>query len=162
LDPSLKEADGRLRDYSAAALAEEDRWLADAQNSFESVAPQTLSPARRIDRDVALAQIAFQLHQHQQRRYHARSLDTYTVEPFRSVDFFIQGMTQTGPAAYGTPDEWSLVVHRLQDVPRYMKTAQENLSTGVKSGNKTDWRMRQRDRLEMCEADVTYYDMDLR
>ena len=105
LDPSLKEADGRLRDYSLAALAEEDRWLADAQKSFESVDPQTLSPARRIDRDVALAQIAFQLHQHQQRRYHERSLDTYTVEPFRSIDFFIQGMTQTGPATYGTPEE---------------------------------------------------------
>src|SRR6184192_2991968 len=93
LDPSLKEADGRLRDYLPAALAEEDRWLADAQKSFESVDTQTLSPARRIDRDVALAQIAFQLHQHQQRRYQERSLDTYTVEPFRSIDFFIQGMT---------------------------------------------------------------------
>src|SRR5437660_4986119 len=79
LDPSLKEADGRLRDYSASALSEEDRWLADAQKSFESVDPQTLSPARRIDRDVALAQIAFQLHQHQQRRYQERSLDTYTI-----------------------------------------------------------------------------------
>jgi len=160
LDPSLKEADGRLRDYSAAALAEEDRWLADAQKSFESVDPQTLSPARRIDRDVALAQIAFQLHQHQQRRYHERSLDTYTVEPFRSVDFFIQGMTQTGPAAYGTPDEWVLVVHRLQDVPRYMKTAQDNLSAGVKSGNTPDWRMLQRDGLDTCDADANYFEKD--
>ena len=31
LDASLGEADGRLRDYSAAALADEDRWLTDAQ-----------------------------------------------------------------------------------------------------------------------------------
>src|SRR5919202_180247 len=58
LDPSLKEADGRLRDQSASALAEEDRWLADTQKALEGVDPQTLSPARRIDRDVALAQIA--------------------------------------------------------------------------------------------------------
>src|SRR5947209_14051769 len=60
LDPSLKETDGKLRDYSASALAEEDRWLADTQKSFESVDPQTLTPARRIDRDVALAQVSFQ------------------------------------------------------------------------------------------------------
>ena len=58
LDPSLKEADGRLRDHSAAALETEDRWLADTQKSLEGVDPQTLTPARRIDRDVALAQIA--------------------------------------------------------------------------------------------------------
>src|SRR5437660_6399782 len=86
LDPALKETDGRLRDYSAAALAEEDRWLADTQKSLESIDPNTLTPARRIDRDVALAQVSFQLHQHGQRRYQERSLDTYTVEPFRSVD----------------------------------------------------------------------------
>src|SRR5947209_3232264 len=160
LDPSLKEADGRLRDYSESALSEEDRWLADAQKSFESVDAQTLTPARRIDRDVALAQIAFQLHQHQQRRYRVRSLDTYTVEPFRSIDFFIQGMTQTGPTTYGTPEEWSLVVKRLQDVPRYMKTAYANLAAGVKSGNTPDWRMLQRDGLDTCDADAKYYEKD--
>lgn len=160
LDPSLKEADGRLRDYSTQALETEDRWLADTQKSFEAIDPNTLSPARRIDRDVALAQIAFQLHQHQQRRYQERSLDTYTVEPFRSVDFFIQGMTQTGPANYGTPEEWSTVVKRLQDFPRYMKTAQDNLSAGVKSGNTPDWRMLQRDGLDTCDADANYFEKD--
>jgi uncharacterized protein (DUF885 family) len=160
LDPSLKEADGRLRDHSAAALAEEDRWLADTQKSLEGVDPQALTPARRIDRDVALAQIAYQLHLHQQRRYQERSLDTYTVEPFRSVDFFIQGMTQTGPASYGTPEEWATVVKRLQDFPRYMKTAQDNLSAGLKSGNTPDWRMLQRDGLDTCDADAKYYEKD--
>jgi uncharacterized protein (DUF885 family) len=160
LDPSLKEADGRLRDYSPAALADEDRWLADTQKSLEAIDPNTLWPARRIDREVTLAQIAFQLHQHQQRRYHERSLDTYTVEPFRSVDFFIQGMTQTGQNTYGTPEEWALVVKRLQDLPRYMKTAEENLSAGVKSGNTPDWRMLQRDGLDTCDADAKYYDKD--
>src|SRR5919199_5433821 len=145
LDPSLKEADGRLRDHSAPALAEEDRWLADTQKSLESVDPQTLSPPRRIDRDVALAQVSYQLHLHQQRRHQERALDTYTVEPFRSVDFYIQGMTKTGENTYGTPEEWALLVKRLQDFPRYMKTAQDNLSAGVKSGNTPDWRMLQRD-----------------
>src|SRR5919198_78790 len=160
LDPSLKEADGRLRDHSAAALAEEDRWLADTQKALEGVDPNSLTPARRIDRDVALAQIAYQLHLHQQRRYQERSLDTYTVEPFRSVDFFIQGMTQTGPSTYGTPDEWATVVKRLQDFPRYMKTAQDNLSAGVKSGNTPDWRMLQRDGLDTCAADADYFEKE--
>jgi uncharacterized protein (DUF885 family) len=160
LDPSLKEADGRLRDHSAAALAEEDRWLSDTQKSLEAVDPNSLTPARRIDRDVALAQIAYQLHLHQQRRYQERSLDTYTVEPFRSVDFFIQGMTQTGPATYGTPEEWALVVKRLQDFPRYMKTAQDNLSAGLRAGNTPDWRMLQRDGLDTCDADAKYYEKD--
>ncbi len=103
LDPTLREVDGMLRDHSAAALAEEDRWLGDAQKTFENFAPDTLAPARRIDREVALAQISFLLHQHQARRYQERALDTYVNEPFRAVDFSIQGMTQTGPRPTARP-----------------------------------------------------------
>ena len=77
LDPSLKEVDGRLRDHSPAALVEEDRWLADSQKAFQGVDPASLSPARRIDRDVALAQVAFLLRQHQTRKYQERAVDTY-------------------------------------------------------------------------------------
>jgi uncharacterized protein (DUF885 family) len=161
LDPALREVDGRLRDHSAAALAEEDRWLADARKQFESLAPDTLSPAQRIDREVALAQVSFLLHQHQTRRYQERALDTYTVEPFRALDFFIQGMTQTGPETYGTPEEWALVVKRLQAVPRYMQTAQEQLSAGVKSGNTPDWRMLKRDGLETTTANAEYFEKKL-
>src|SRR5215212_7069586 len=158
LDPSLKEVDGRLRDHSSAALADEDRWLEETRKSFEGTDASALSPARRIDRDVALAQISFLLHQHGARRYQERSLDTYTVEPFRSVSFFTQGMTQTGAETYGTPEEWSFVVRRLQDFPRYMRVAQEQLAAGAKSGNTPDWRMLKRDGLDTCAADVEYYD----
>lgn len=158
LDPSLKEVDGRLRDHSSAALADEDRWLEETRKSFEGTDASTLSPARRIDREVALAQISFLLHQHGARRYQERSLDTYTVEPFRSISFFTQGMTQTGANTYGTPEEWSLVVKRLEDFPRYMRVAQEQLAAGVKSGNTPDWRMLKRDGLDTCAADVEYYD----
>ncbi len=160
LDPSLKEVDGRLRDHSSAALAEEDRWLEETRKSFEGVDASTLSPARRIDRDVALAQISFLLHQHGARRYQERSLDTYTVEPFRSVGFYVQGLTQTGENTYGTPEEWSLVVKRLQDFPRYMRVAQEQLAAGAKSGNTPDWRMLKRDGLDTCDADVKYFEDD--
>ncbi len=161
LDPALREVDGTLRDHSAAALEAEDRWLGDAQKTFEGIAPDTLSPAARINREVALAQIKFLLHQHQVRKYQERALDTYTNEPFRALDFYIQGMTQTGAQTYGTPDEWALVVKRLQATPRYLQTAQEQLAAGVKSGNTPDWRMLQRDGLNSTEADAKYFDQDL-
>src|SRR5687767_3156303 len=130
LDPSLRETDGRLRDHSAAALADEDRWLSEAQKSFEGVDAPALSPARRIDREVALAQIRFQLRQHQVRRYQERALDTYAGEPFRAIDWQLQGMTQTGEKSYGTAEEWTLAAKRVADVPRFLSVAQEQLLAG--------------------------------
>src|SRR5205085_9774501 len=44
LDPSLKEADGRLRDHSASALAEEDRWLADTQSPLRALTRRRSRP----------------------------------------------------------------------------------------------------------------------
>src|SRR5215471_10760091 len=133
LDTSLKDVDGTLRDYSAAALEAEDKWLSDAQKNFEPVDANTLSPNRRIDRDVALAQIRFLLHQHQVRRYQERALDTYTDEPFRAIDWQLQGMTQTGDKTYGTAEEWSLVAKRLSAISRYLQVAQDQLAAGIKS-----------------------------
>ncbi len=161
LDPSLREVEGQLRDHSAAALESEDKWLADEQKSFESIDPNTLSPASRINREVAVAQIKFLLHQHQVRRYQERALDTYTNEPFRAVDFQMQGMTQTGDKTYGTPEEWALVARRLQAVPRYMQVAQDQLSAGLKSGNTPDWRMLVRDGLKTTDADAKYFEETL-
>jgi uncharacterized protein (DUF885 family) len=161
LDPSLKDVDGRLRDHSAAALAEEDRWLADSQKAFQAVEPAGLSPARRIDRDVALAQIAFLLRQHQTRKYQERAVDTYVSEPFRAIDWQLQGMTQTGEKTYGTPDEWRLVTQRVSDVPRFLKVAQEQLEAGVKSGNTADHRMLLRDGVKSAEATAKYFGEEL-
>jgi uncharacterized protein (DUF885 family) len=166
LDPSLREVEGQLRDHSPAALESEDRWLADEQKKFEAIDAASLSPAVRIDREVALAQIKFLIHQHQVRRYQERALDTYTNEPFRAVDFQMQGMTQTGATpkgdkTYGTPDEWSLVVKRLQATPRYLQVAQDQLAAGIKSGNTPDWRMLKRDGLNTCDADAKYFEETL-
>src|SRR5215470_13871326 len=61
LDPSLKEVDGKLRDYSATALADEDHWLTDTEKTIEGINPASLSANARIDREVALAQIRFML-----------------------------------------------------------------------------------------------------
>ncbi|HEX6625334.1 MAG TPA: DUF885 domain-containing protein [Pyrinomonadaceae bacterium] len=157
LDPSLREVDGRLRDHSAAALEAEDRWLEETQKTFEAAPPQTLSPARRIDREVALAQIRFLLRQHQTRRYQERSVDTYVTEPFRSVDLQLQGMTATGENSYGTPEEWSLVTKRVEDIPRFLKVAQEQLQAGMKSGNTPDHRMLRRDGIISSEANAKYF-----
>jgi uncharacterized protein (DUF885 family) len=110
---------------------------------------------------VAIAQIKFQLHQHQVRKYQERALDSYTVDPFRSLDFYMQGMTQTGAETYGTPGEWELVIKRLQAVPRYLQTAQDQLSAGVKSGNTPDWRMLKRDGLDTTTANAEYFEKKL-
>jgi uncharacterized protein (DUF885 family) len=161
LDPSLREVDGQLRDHSAPALEAEDRWLADTQKSFENINPDTLSPSRRIDREVALSEIRFLLHQHGVRRYQERALDTYTDEPFRAVDWQLQGMAQTGDKTYGTPEEWALLVKRVQAIPRYLATAQEQLSAGIKSGNTPDQRMLRRNGIETAEANAKYFETAL-
>src|ERR1044071_3491917 len=161
LDPSLKEVDGTLRDHSAAALEAEDKWLADAEKSIEGVIAQSLSPNLRIDREVALAQIRFLLRQHQVRRYQERALDTYTDEPFRALDWQLQGMTQTGDKTYGTADEWALVVKRIGAIPKFLSTAQEQLLAGVKANNAPDHRMLRRNGIDTAEADAKYFEETL-
>jgi uncharacterized protein (DUF885 family) len=161
LDPSLKDVDGTLRDHSAAAIEAEDRWLADAQKSFEGVDPNTLSANPRIDREVGLAQIRFLLRQHQVRRYQERALDTYTDEPFRAIDWQLQGMTQTGEKTYGTEDEWALVASRVATISRFLSVAQNQLLAGLKSGNTPDHRVLQRNGLDTAAADAKYFEKTL-
>ncbi len=161
LDPSLKDVDGTLRDHSAAALEIEDRWLTDAQKDFEKLDANTLSPNRRIDRDVALAQIRFLLHQHQVRRYQEKALDTYTDEPFRAIDWQLQGMTQTGEKSYGTAEEWSLVAKRLNAIPRFLQVAQDQLAAGIKANNTPDFRVLKRNGIDTSLADAKYFDETL-
>jgi len=161
LDASLKDVDGTLRDHSAAGLEAEDRWLGDSQKAFEGVDPNALSANKRIDREVGLAQIRYLLHQHQVRRYQERALDTYTDEPFRAIDWQLQGMTQTGEKTYGTDEEWSLVATRIGAIPRFLSVAQEQLAAGIKSNNTPDFRMLKRNGIATSEADAKYFDETL-
>jgi uncharacterized protein (DUF885 family) len=167
LDPSLHEVDGALRDHSAAALAAEDQWLAATQKAISDVSPATLSTNARIDRDVALAQIAFVLRQHQVRRYQERALDTYLLEPFRAIDWQLQGMTPIrldGPKSvmgYGSPDEWALVLRRVQAVPAYMDVAAAQLAAGVAAKNTPDRRMILRDGIGTAESTARYFAVTL-
>ena len=157
LDVSLRDADGALRDHSDAALAEEDAWLGWVKSNLEQMRESTLSPANRVDRELALSQIGFLLHQHQGRRYQQRALDTYTAEPFRAIDWQIQGLSQTGPTGYGTEDEWKLIVARVKSVPGYLARAREQLAAGVKAGNTPDGRMIRRDGVATSEANARYF-----
>ncbi|MGH9962947.1 MAG: DUF885 family protein, partial [Pyrinomonadaceae bacterium] len=161
LDPKLREVDGGLRDHSATALQDEDRWLQSVQQALDGINPDSLSPEHRINRQVALAQINFLLHQHQARRYQERAIDTYTDEPFRAIDWQLQGMSQTGAQSYGTADEWNLVGKRVAAIPAFLKVAQEQLSAGVRSNNTPDWRMLVRNGIETAEADAKYFEETL-
>src|SRR5262245_22275625 len=62
-DDSLKDIDGKLRDHSVDALKAEDAALQSFQQRFAALDETKLSPRRRIDRNVATAQIAFLLRQ---------------------------------------------------------------------------------------------------
>jgi len=157
LDPSLRDADGMLRDYSATALATEDQWLGDTSKALETIDAAGLSAAARIDREVALAQIRFMLREHQVRKYQERALDTYSSEPFRAIDWQLQGMTQTGEKTYGTAQEWALVANRLRTIPRFLATAEAQLTVGLKANHTPDRRMLERDGLNTSAANATYF-----
>lgn len=161
LDPSLREVDGRLRDHSEQALIAEDRWLAGTEGAIARIDPNTLSPQHRIDREVALAQIRYQLHLHQIRKHQQRSVDTYTDEPFRAVDFQLQGMTQTGAATYGSADEWELVAKRVASIPWFLGNAEAQLRAGIAANNTPDYRMLYRNGIKTAESDAQYFDSTL-
>ncbi|MEW6733914.1 MAG: DUF885 domain-containing protein [Acidobacteriota bacterium] len=161
LDASLQEVDGHLRDHSAAAIEAEDKWLASTLAAFEKIDVNKLTANLRIDHEVAMAQIRFLLHQHQVRRYQERALDTYIDEPFRAIDWQLQGMTQTGEKTYGTTAEWLLVIKRLGEIPSFLTTAQQQLLAGVKSNNTPDYRMLRRNGVDITEADAKYFEKTL-
>jgi uncharacterized protein (DUF885 family) len=154
---ALAGVDGTLRDYSAAALKEEDAKLTEFRQKFAALPDAGLSPRRRIDKSVALAQIDFLLRQHGVRRYQERSLDSFMDEPFRGVDWQIQGMTVTGEHTYGTAAEWQRVVARVRAIPAYLDVARQQLDAGVAAKNTPDWRMLMQSGLHSSVADAEYF-----
>jgi uncharacterized protein (DUF885 family) len=160
-DPSLAAVDGTLRDYSAAALQKEDGRLGGFRAQFSAIAPATLSARRRIDRSVALAQIAFLLHQHEVRRYQQVCVDSYVDEPFRGVDWQLQGMTATGASTYGTDAEWQAVIARVRAIPGYLAAAEHQLAAGVEAQHTPDWRVLRDFGLQSSSADAEYFSKTL-
>ena len=160
-DPTLADNDGHLRDYSADALKEEDTRLGEFREQFTGLDPNSLMPRRRIDRNVALAEIEFLLHQHQVLRHQERALDSFVDEPFRGVDWQIQGMTSTGSGTYGTESEWQSVIARTRAIPDYLATAERQLAAGVAAKNTPDWRMLRDHGLQAPVADAEYFSKTL-
>lgn len=154
--PALAEINGRLRDYSAAALAREAAFYREIQAADLAIAPSSLSGQEQIDQQMLRAQIGYMLHQ-LGRRYQERSLDTYMAEPFRGVDWQIQQMTDLGGGALGTEAEWALVVARVRAIPAFLDVAKVNLAAGVASGNRPDWRMVERDGIDAARSAAEYF-----
>jgi uncharacterized protein (DUF885 family) len=160
-DPQLADIDGKLRDYSAAALRKEDTALGEFRDRFTALDPEELSARRRIDRSVALAEIGFLLHQHQVRRHQQRALDSYVDEPFRGVDWQLQGMTPTSAATYGTDAEWQEVIARTRAIPDYFAVAEKQIEAGVRANNTPDWRVLVEFGLRSTSADAEYFSKTL-
>jgi uncharacterized protein (DUF885 family) len=160
-DPQLAGIDGRLRDCSPQAIRDEDTHLVQFRMRFAALAPAGLSPRRRIDRSVALAEIAFLLREHTMRHQQQKALDSYVDEPFRGVDWQIQGMTATGAATYGTDAEWQAVIARTRAVPAYLATAQGQLMAGIAAHNTPDRRVLEDFGLASAAADADYFSGEL-
>ena len=155
-DPTLRALNGRLRDYSPGALAEESRRYVSLERSHGTLDATLLTPQGRIDHAVMGAQMAF-LKNLLERRYHERSVDTYVAEPFRGIDWQIQQMRSFPDGKLGDETDWRLVVTRLSAIPAYLSVAQTNLAAGRSSGNLPDRRMVQRDGIAGSRANAAYF-----
>lgn len=155
-DPSLADTDGLLRDESPAALLAEDARLRELRARFTQLEPRRLSPRRRIDRAVAMAQIDFLLHQHEVRHDQQRAIDSYVQEPQRGVGWLIQSLPG-GPATAAGEGQWRHVLARTQAVPAYLAMARQQLAAGVRAGRAPDWRVLADFGLAAAAADADYF-----
>src|ERR1019366_8165946 len=93
LDPAYAALDGRLRDYSPAALhAERDSWTG-FQARLAKIEVKALPEPDRIDASVMDSQLAFLVH-NLDRRVHEKALDVFVEEPLRGAEWKLQGMTR--------------------------------------------------------------------
>ena len=156
-DPSLTDVGGTLRDWSAAAIATEVAALRKLGKALEALSPGALSPAAAIDREVVMAQADYLVHMLGDRRYHERCIDTYVAEPFRGVDWQIQGLSDQGHGLLGLEPEWDLIAKRVEAIPAYVATARINLEAGLRAGNRPDQRMVERDGVKGCADNAEYF-----
>ncbi|HTY48898.1 MAG TPA: DUF885 domain-containing protein [Steroidobacteraceae bacterium] len=159
-DPALAGVDGALRDYSPAGIAAEDAHLRMFRAGFAAFEPRSLSARRRIDRSVAMAQIDFLLHQHEVLRHQQVALDSYVDEPFRGVDWQLQGMTPA-EEGLGTETEWRLLIARVRAIPAYLQVAAAQLDAGTRAGRAPDWRVLVLFGLDSTAADAEYFEHTL-
>lgn len=159
-DPALAALNGRLRNYSGDALAEEARAYDDVERGLTTIDAFLLTPQAKVDHAVISSQVAFLKYQ-LERRYHERAVDTYVAEPFRGVDWQLQQMAVAERGMLGDEPEWRQVVSRLAAVPEYLAVARANLEAGRRAGNIPDRRMVQRDGIAGSRANATYFRVTL-
>jgi len=150
-----------LRDFTSVALRSEDSFNVDILARLRALPGGSLTPDEAVDAAVMESQIAFLHALTVQRRHQLRSLDTYMVEPFRGVDWQLQGMTEVSPDVHGTQDEWRRVVGRVEKIPDYLGVARANLRAGVQAGIAPDWRMIEKDGLATPSANADYFEKTL-
>jgi uncharacterized protein (DUF885 family) len=155
--PALKDANAHLRDYTPTGLDAERTFYRQVRDALAKIDPAPLSPAERIDHAVLGAQLAFLLHQLDDLRYHERSVDSYVAEPFRGVDWQIQGMQDGDDGKRGSETEWNAVVDRVRGIPAYLDAARTNLLAGIAAGNLPDRRMITRDGVAGSGANAEYF-----
>ncbi|HEX5386400.1 MAG TPA: DUF885 domain-containing protein [Gemmatimonadales bacterium] len=155
--PALAGVNGTLRDFRPEALADEIAFLKGIDRARQRIDAAALAPADRIDHGVLGAQVAFVLHQLDERHYPERAVDTYVAEPFRGVDWQLQQMQDLAGGARGTADEWELVGRRLRTVPAYLDAARARLLAGRRAGNLPDRRLIAEDGVAGSQANVDYF-----
>lgn len=158
--PDLAPVAGRFRDFSEPALAAEARFYEAILEKLDAVVSkeaEELPPASRVDVRAMRAQIAFLLRSARTRRHHLRSIDTYVLEPFRGIEWLVQGMTPRGGGRLGTAAEWDAVASRAEAADSYLRVAAENLASGVREGVVPDGRMIRRDGLDAARETALYF-----
>jgi uncharacterized protein (DUF885 family) len=155
--PDLRDSNGRLRDYSEGTLSQEVAFYRETQEVLRKIDISTLPPALRVDYKFMEAQLKFLVHELAERKYYQRAIDTYVSEPFRGMDWQLQGMQDAGGGLRGSEEEWKLVVARLDAIPRYLDVARANLLAGKQSGNLPDKRMVQVDGIQGSATNASYF-----
>jgi len=155
--PDLAGVNALLPDVTPEGRAESVAFYRSVLSDLERVEPSSLGADDRIDREVVRAQIGFLLHRAEDLRYEQRSLDTYTVAPFRGVDWQIQQMADRAGGRRGTEEEWGAVTRRVTAIPAFLRAAEANLREGLKEGNVPDRRMVEHDGLEAARDAAVYF-----
>ena len=159
LDPAYAALDGKLRDYSPAALlAERDEWRG-FETRLAQVDRKKLPESDRIDAAVMKAQLAFLIHNYD-RRIHEKALDVTLEEPLRGIEWTLQGMEPGAGGARGTKAEWNAIASRAAAVPAYLKTALANVRRGAAGDAIPDRRLIAVS-VEAAESTADYFEKSL-
>ncbi len=156
-DPAFRIVNGRLRAYGPDARQAELDFYRSTLRALDETDAARLGAADRVDHAVIRAQVDYLVHMLDEVRYHERSVESYVAEPFRGVDWQIQGMTDQGAGQLGTEAEWGLVVERVAAIPAYLRAAEANLAAGRASGNLPDRRQLERDGIAGATANAEYF-----